>query len=464
MSALNAFEPASESDWRREAEAALKGRPLASLTSRTEEGIAIAPLSPGRGGVKPLHQVPGFAIAQRLDHPDAALAARQAIEDVENGAEALTIILPGPVTARGFGLDEPLTSIEPALAGIELDLIDVSLEGASFHPGFAQKIAALCLERRYDAARLRIGFGLDPIGVLNAGRHWREAEDAAMRDAAELAAKDFSGPFLLSDGRLWHESGAGEAQEIGLALAAGLGHMRLLRAAGFTLADAFAGVAFILAADADRLLTIAKFRALARLWMAIRHAYGLDPAPLRIRAETSFRMLTRLDAAANILRNAIAASSAVIGGADAVSVLPHTSALGLPDAAARRIARNALLILRDEAGIGAIADPAAGSGTFEELTEAIADQAWALFQRLERKEGGLAAALQDGSIAREIAEIAEIRRRDVAEGRRAIIGVTAYQAPLGDADAVASIVPRPSAATLLPALRLAEALEAAHAG
>ena len=102
--------------------------------------------------------------------------------------------------------------------------------------------------------------------------------------------------------------------------------------------------------------------------------------------------MTRRDPHGNIVRGTIAALGAAVGGADAVTVLPFSAALGLPDAFARRIARNTQTILIEEANIHRVADPAAGSGAIESLTDALCEAAWGLFQEIER-EGGVAGAL-----------------------------------------------------------------------
>ena len=119
---------------------------------------------------------------------------------------------------------------------------------------------------------------------------------------------------------------------------------------------------FRLAADADQFLTIAKFRALRKLWARVEEACGLAPRPAFVAAETAWRMMTRRDPYVNILRTTIAVFAAGLGGADAITVLPFTAALGLPDAFARRIARNTQLILLEESNLAKVADPAAGSG------------------------------------------------------------------------------------------------------
>src|SRR6185436_12892421 len=118
-------------------------------------------------------------------------------------------------------------------------------------------------------------------------------------------------------------------------------------------------------------------------------------------AETAWRMLTRCDPQVNILRGTIAAFAAGLGGADSITVLPFTAALGLPDRFARRMARNTQHILLDESNLAKVTDPAAGSGVIEDITEKLCQAAWTLFQEIEAA-GGLAPALDRGLIQEKI--------------------------------------------------------------
>ena len=95
----------------------------------------------------------------------------------------------------------------------------------------------------------------------------------------------------------------------------------------------------------------------------------MTPKPANVAAETAWRMMTRRDPYVNMLRTTIAVTAAGLGGADDIAALPHTAALGLPDAFARRVARNTQLILLEESNLYRVADPAAGSGGIEDLTE-----------------------------------------------------------------------------------------------
>ncbi|HEX5957932.1 MAG TPA: methylmalonyl-CoA mutase family protein, partial [Hyphomicrobiaceae bacterium] len=118
------------------------------------------------------------------------------------------------------------------------------------------------------------------------------------------------------------------------------------------------------------------------------------------------------------------------GGAEAITVLPFTSALGKPDAFARRIARNTQLVLQAESSAARVIDPAHGSWYVETLTDDLAKAAWAIFQQIEAK-GGMARALETGFIQGEIARVAEARAGDIAHGRIEVTGVSSFPR-LGD--------------------------------
>jgi methylmalonyl-CoA mutase len=174
-------------------------------------------------------------------------------------------------------------------------------------------------------------------------------------------------------------------------------------------------------------------------------------------------MTTRQDPWVNMLRATVASFSAAVGGADAVCVLPFTAALGLPDAFARRVARNTQLVLMEEGQLWRVADPAAGAGGFEALTDELCAAAWSGFQGIEA-EGGILASLQAGAIQGRVAAVAAERERAVARRRDPITGTSEFpdirEAP------VAVLMPAPEAAPgatpafpPLPSRRAAEPFE-----
>jgi methylmalonyl-CoA mutase len=212
---------------------------------------------------------------------------------------------------------------------------------------------------------------------------------------------------------------------------------------------------------------MAKLRAARRLLARVAEACGAGTATdsMQIAATTSERMMARRDPWVNMLRATVACAGAAFAGADTITVLPFTWALGKPDAFARRIARNTHLVLQEESAVGRVIDPAHGSWYVEKLTDELAKKAWGLFQDIEAK-GGMADALKSGFIQGEIARVAEVRANDIAHGRVELTGVSAF--PLLGDDGV-KFAPHPPAdpvtkggtavAPLTP-LRLAEPFEA----
>ncbi len=422
------FPPASEADWRALVERVLDGRPFESLVSTTFEGRKIAPLYPRATseGARALRQKPGaWTISQRMDHPEPETANQMARADLDGGADALTLTVSQAHSARGFGgrIDGE-RDLDAALAGIDLDLISLRVDAGARALDIAPAFASMARNRRLTSASLDVDFGHDPVGhlartgVLPPGRGLAEMRKH-LRDAG------FAGHLLLADGRPYHEAGAGEAQELGCVIATGVEYLRLLEANGLSLEDARREIAFLLAADADEFLSLAKFRALRLLWARVESACGLAPKPMRLHAESAFRMMTKYDPFVNILRTAMGVFCAGVGGADAITVLPFNLALGLPDDFARRIARNTQLILIHEAKLANVADPAAGAGSFEALTDELCARAWSLLQSIEA-QGGMIASLRAGVPQREIAASAAARREAIAQRTLAITGTSAF--------------------------------------
>jgi methylmalonyl-CoA mutase len=174
-------------------------------------------------------------------------------------------------------------------------------------------------------------------------------------------------------------------------------------------------------------------------------------------------MLTTRDPWVNVLRNGMGCFAAAIGGANAISVLPFTSAIGLADPFARRLARNTQLVLAQESHLASVADPAAGAGGYEALTDALIEKAWTDFQAIE-KEGGVVAALQKGTIQARIENVAAERHAAIENKKAAILGVTLF--PDAHEKPIAVLVPSPALQTPsntqfapLAALRVAEIFE-----
>ena len=425
-----AFPAYGEADWRKAAEVALKGANFERLVSKTADGVLIEPVYRPAEGPRALRSAGPWRVIARLDHPDADEANAQALDDLANGADGLQVVFSGALGAHGFGLGrfDP-AALHRAFEGAPLDAkahfeLDLGREGPRQALGFA----ALVERAGVGPANCAVSFGLDPFATSAYGpfpADWTALAKLHVECALALRSMGFGGPLFAADSRAVHAAGGSPAQELAFALGAAVSFLRLLEEAGVALDAARALIAFRMAADADEFVTLSKFRALRVAWSRVEEACGLKPQPARVQAESAWRMMTARDPYVNVLRGAMAAFSAGLGGADSVSVLPHTLAVGLPDSLARRLARNAQLMLLRESNLGFVADPAAGAGAFEALTSALCEKAWALFQEIEGK-GGLPSALASGAFQRKVAVSAAALAQDVAELKSPMTGISAH--------------------------------------
>jgi methylmalonyl-CoA mutase len=427
------FAPASYDDWRKLVDGVLKGAPFEKLVGNTYDGLRIEPIYPRARGAAPIAgRAPAapWQIMQRIDHPDAAQANAQALHDLENGASGLTLVFAGANGAHGFGLEPTAEAVEKILDGIFIDAgIALELQLGTQSRMAAIHIAEYVKRKGHSASACDIRFGLDPIGACAVSGSslyaWPEIVAAVTGAIKGLAGIGFKGRFAVADGRVIHDAGGSEVQELAFVLAAGVAYLRALESAGIELDDAQNMVYARLNADADQFLTMAKFRALRVLWARIEQACGLVPKPLFIAADTAWRMLTQRDPYVNMLRATMATFSAGLAGANAITVLPHTLALGLPDAFARRVARNTQLVLLEESNLAKVSDPAAGSGGIEKLTRQLCEAAWSLFQEIE-KAGGVFGALEQNQIQRKVAATRAAREANIARRKEVLTGATEF--------------------------------------
>lgn len=467
------FPAASRDDWMKLVESALKGAPFEKkLVSKTYDGISIQPLyERAKSAARVAGRADGepWAVLQRIDFRDPKQANQQALRDLENGATGLTLVFPGAAGSYGFALPAAKDALSQALDQVWLDAIDIELDLGMQSKDAPAWLAEIVKERGIDPAKTKFRFGYDPLGAI--ARHggspvpWKEIARILAGNIIALKAQGFDSRFACADGRVIHASGGSEAQELAFVLACGVAYLRALEAGGLSLDEARRALFFRLAADADQFLTIAKFRALRKLWARIEEASSLEPKPIFISAETAWRMMTRRDPNVNMLRMTMAVAAAGFGGADAIAVLPHTIALGLPDGFARRVARNTQTILLEESNLFRVGDPAAGSGGIEALTSELCEAAWKLFQEIEAT-GGLAEALQSGLVQKKVAEARAARARNIAVRKDAITGVSEFPNVHEPKEAVLDDKPQDDqtqpadSALALPRMRLAKPFEA----
>ncbi|GAA3069454.1 methylmalonyl-CoA mutase family protein [Streptosporangium carneum] len=411
------FPPTTRERWRELALGVLHksgietGSPEEALSSTTYDGVTIAPLydasdlpdDPGLPGAAPYIRGSrpggGWDVRQRHEtaDPEAVLA------DLENGVTSLWLALGPEDLPRA--LDDR----------IHLELISVTLDAGERTREAAEALFALAGRK-----------GVAPTGNLGADA-LRDPETAA--DLARRCAEGFPGlRAVVVDGTPYHDAGGSDAEELGCSIAAGVAALRTLTGAGLTVDEAFGQLEFRYAATADQFLTVAKLRAARGLWARVAEVCGVtegQAAGQRQHAVTSSAMMTARDPWVNMLRTTLACFAAGVAGADAVTVQPFDACLGLPDAFARRIARNTQSLLVEEAGVARVTDPAGGSWYVERLTDDLAGKAWEWFQEIERA-GGMAAALDAGLVADRLADTWRRRSDNIAHRRDPITGVSEF--------------------------------------
>ncbi len=450
LAMMEGFSAPERAEWLALVEKALKGADFERrLVARTADDLRILPVytrAEAPAGVA--DQRPGAApylrgataggistawdIRQIYAEPDPAAANAAILADLAGGVSSLKLQITRPGHS---GLAGDTATLGAALKGVMLDVCPISLDAGENVAAAAASLAELWRAAGIkDAARLG-AFNADPLGTLASTGTLIRPLDTALAEAAGLAKSALSAPHLtalVADGHPYHAAGASEAQELAAVLATLTTYLRALEANGVAPAEALPKIAINLAVDADQILGLAKLRAARRLVWQIADACGAGDAVSRMSftAETSFRMMAKRDPWVNMLRTTIACATAAMGGAQAITVLPLTWALGRPDAFARRMARNTHLVLQEESGLSRVVDPAGGSFAIETLTSEMAAAAWKQFQEIEAA-GGMAAALASGRVQDDIAKVAAARNKQLATGRMEMTGVSAFP-KLGD--------------------------------
>jgi methylmalonyl-CoA mutase len=459
------FPPANYDEWRALAEADLDGASLEQrLVTHTYEGIDIQPvytrrdrpgdddpfgfpgLPPFVRGARPHGAVQtGWDLRQEHAHPDLDVTNQAILDDLQGGVTSLLLRL--DIAARnGVDPDDPAAvewagrdglmvyhtdDLDRALAGVHLDKVGVTLEaGAAFLPA-AAALVALWRRRGVTPEQAQGAFNADPLAVLARDGQLPVPATTALALMADLAAwtaKNYPGVTAVRVGTApYHHAGATAAQDLAFGLASAVEYLRIMTGAGLDVDAAARQVLFSISLGTHHFLAIAKLRAARRLWARVVEACGGSPGAgaMRVHARVSKRVLTLRDPYVNLLRNTVACFAAGIGGAEAITSVPFDSVAGLPDSQSRRIARNTVLILQEEAHLHRVIDPPGGSWYLDWLTDQVADKAWAIFQEIERG-GGMLRAIVDGSVARQIDSAFTPRAKNLARRKEGITGVSEF--------------------------------------
>ena len=225
-----------------------------------------------------------------------------------------------------------------------------------------------------------------------------------------------------------------------MVLAAGAENFRLLGDAGVSIDSIARRTRMSLGLGRDLFMQVAKIRAARLLWANLCQGFDVDAShhQIPIHAQGSSVYHTRRDPWTNLLRDTVQAFAGAVGGADSMHCSTMADGLGVPNDFQRRMARNTQVILKEEAHLDKVLDPAAGSWYIENLTDSLARSAWERFQELEQL-GGLFAAMRRGVPQQWMAACREERRSGIASRREVLVGTNKY--PLLNEEPVAFELP-----------------------
>jgi methylmalonyl-CoA mutase len=409
-------------------EQAMKRLRTVTVDSLTIEPLYTDPTGPlGHPGVMPFTRgtmvktspMTAWDIRQLHEDPDTAFTTREILADLERGASSLWL----RTGSDAIAVDDVAT----VLAAVNPDLAPISISSNEDQVAAAKALAGYWKSAEATAARGNLG--LDPLAL--AARTGEAADLSPLAEWVAAVRAELPGVRALTvDVLPYDNAGAGDVDQLAFALATGVAYLRHLEAAGIAPADAFGQLAFRVSASTDQFMTIARLRALRRLWARIGEVSGV-PAGDRgavQHAVSSWRMITRDDPWVNLLRGTIATFGAAVGGAEIITCLPFDTAWGLPDELSRRMARNTQLLAAEESNIGRVSDPAGGSWYVESLTDTLSGRAWTAFQELEAA-GGMAAALASGAVADRIGATVAERTTRLASRKQPVTGVSMFPKP-----------------------------------
>ncbi|HRL49953.1 MAG TPA: methylmalonyl-CoA mutase small subunit [Propioniciclava sp.] len=439
------FPPVTDAQWEAEVLKVLnRGRPegkqltvekgLKRLTTTTLDGLEIAPLYTA-GATPPALGYPGampftrgasvrngeavaWGVRQLHEDPDVALTRQAVLDDLERGATSVWLRLDPDAI--------PADRLADVLADVQLDLAAVRVVSNTDPAGAAQALIEVFKNSGSDPASLKGNLGVDALRF--AALNGTAPDLATHRAFVAEATESLPGVVALTvDALPYVGAGADDVQELAFAIATGIEYLRDLDEAGISPDLAVSQLEFRVSATADQFMTIARLRALRRLWSRVTEVSGVSEAlrGAHTHAVTSPRMFSTVDPYVNMLRATIATFGAATGGADAITVLPFDHAAGLPSSFSRRIARNTQVIAAEESNLGRVMDPAGGSWYVESLTEELAQSAWVIVGEIEAA-GGMAAALSSGDIERRIGQTNEARAAKLATRAIELTGVSMF--------------------------------------
>ncbi len=433
------FPPISTEEWESTIQKDLKGADYEKrLVWRTDEGFNVRPYyrAEDLDGIRYLDSLPAsfpytrgtkahdnhWDIVQEIEEPDPAKANAIALDAIGRGATCI---------AFNAGKLDTAAALNTLLQGIDLNKTGLQFNKARNYAELATLLRDYVAAGKYDPKAVKGSLDFDPWMCRLKHNKFCNTKEKDLQQCVDLLRKMEDMPnfkVINVNGVTLHNAGATIVQELGYTLALANEYLVFCTGQGMPVEKVASRMQLTLSVGSNYFMEIAKLRAVRLLWstMVAQYKPACDCAyRIHVNTVASTWNKTMYDPYVNMLRSTTEGMSAVIGGTDSLSLQPFDVAYKESDDFSRRIARNVQVILKEEAFMDRVADPAAGSYYIENLTNAIAEHAWHLFQEVE-KAGGAAVLVENGTMKAEIEKSCQKRDMDIATRRYILLGTNQY--------------------------------------
>jgi methylmalonyl-CoA mutase len=435
------FPPVKSEEWETVINNDLKGQDYQErLIWKTGEGFNVKPYYRHEDleTLEHLNSFPGeFPFVRSNKENNNAWNIRQdlSVDDPIGASEKAIDLINKGVTSLGLIFNEennyPIIAIENLVKSVLAADVELNIYSGRNSLNSLKIIDKLVQEDHFNNTIVTGSINFDPLGhlTLRGCYYTSEKEDFDMCRKLIEAAEDLPSLRLIEiAGNHFHNSGASIVEELAFSLSEGVEYIHQLTDRSLIIDKISPRLTFTFATGANYFLEIAKLRAARLLWANIVKACksGNDNlSRMHIVVTTSKWNMTLYDPYVNILRSTTESMSAIIGGADTLSIVPFDNPFGKVSDIAERIARNQQLVLMEESHLHKVIDPAAGSYYIETLTNLIAKKAWEKFTEIEAK-GGFLKALKEGYIQSQIKETSLQREIAISRRREILLGTNQY--------------------------------------
>lgn len=400
--------------WKQQIQADLKGADYTeALVWETHEGIKVKPFYTPEDLEAGTPIIPAgsgtWRIGQAIYAGKANKANAKARDVLNRGAETLVFTIPSEEV-----------SIRELMQGIDTSRIPVHLNLKFLSPGYVQTIAEVF------AGQKKTHLGIDVLGNLARSGNWYhtfEKDVSLFQNCNRKFSEKVGGYGICIDGAVYQQAGANLVQQLAYTLAHANEYCNWMQY-GKSGSEMSQGITFKLAIGGNYFFEIARIRAMRLLWQTLASSYGIEEE-CHILAIPSLRNKTLYEYNTNMLRTTMECMSAILGGADTICNLSYDAIYHKDNEFGERMARNQLLILKEEALLDKVSNAADGAFYIEKITLQLAEQALELFKDIEAG-GGFLHQLKENTIQKKIRESAHKEQQLFNRRQLILVGSNAY--------------------------------------